>query len=527
MLRPLSLPVSIKLPAIDRHKLLLVTVLLLAGVTHGVNMLAFPFYDNVEGINMANAWSILYEGQLSPYTYNYDNPPMGWVLLAMWLAISSLVPSPETVLSSGRVLMLVIHILTVLLMYGIARKLKLSRTFTILAVLVFSLSPLATILQRRILLENLMTLWVLISLYFALGKGRTLLHYAVSAFALGMAFLTNVAALSFFPTIFYVVLLRSHSSHRRFVLAFWIGIVFSIFLGFPIQAILKDELLPPGVLFRGSNPHVSLYETQSMQLERVSSQEFLRSDSSFILNLNRWMSFDEDASDIGFILVGLFSAGLVLVTAIFWRPHLRPLALLLVLYGLHLVTLKRLFDPGIIPLLPLLAISIGIAAQTIVHLIRKYIPQRGIHYPLYAALAILLVTAFGWTYVRKLELYRVDQTSMQFDAVRWLSQHAPPKSVIVTDSYAFVDLRRALPDTHYYWVVDIDPQVRSELFENSWCKISYMITTPQMLEDMDKNRLRLLSTAQRNSITIQMYENNGWPIDIREVNKHNCNIPFP
>ena len=527
MLRPLRLPVALGLPTVRWRKFLLLAVLLLAGTTHAFNMLRFPFYDNVEGINMANAWSILHEGKLSPYTYTYDNPPMGWIQLAVWLAIGSVIPAPETILPLGRVFMLVVHILTVLMIYGVARKLGLSRLYAILAVLMFTLSPLATILQRRILIENLMTLWVLISMYYALGDGRTLLHYAVSAFALGMAFLTHVAALCFFPAILYVVYKHSHSAHRRFVLILWLGIAISLFLGFPLQALLKDELLPVGVPFGGSHPHVSLYGTQSMQLERISAHEFLHSDSSFIVNLNRWMSFDEAASDRGFMIVGLSSAALVLVSALFWRPDLRPLALLLVIYGLHLATLMRLFDPGIVPLLPLLAISIGVVAQTAAELIKQYIPHSVMRYPLYAVLAVPFVSVFGWTYVQSPELYRVDQTRMQFDAVRWVSRHAPPDSLVVTDGYAFVDLRRALPNTHYYWVVDEDPQVRYEVMDNDWCNIDYLLTTPQMVADMDENRLHLNLTAHRGSVRLQMYENNGWPIYVREVRKHNCNIPFP
>ena len=452
---------------------------------------------------------------------------MGWVLLALWLAIGSVIPAPDTFLSLGRVFMLVIHVLTALMIYGVARKLRLSQPFAILAVVLFSLSPLVIILQRRILVENLMTLWVLISFYFVLGNKRTLLHYAVSALTLGMAFLTHVVALSFFPAIFYVVFKHSHSAHRRFALTLWLGIVASMFFGFPLHALLKDELLPAGVLFGGSHPHVSLYETQAVQLERISGQELLSSESSFIFNLKRWVSFEEAASDRGFIIAGLSSAALVLTMATLWRPHLRPLAWLMFLYGLHLVTLKRLFDPGIVPLLPLLAISIGIAAEMIFQLIKNTLSQRAISYPLYAGLATLLLAVCGWTYGQKFEIFRLDQTSMQIDAVRWLSQHAAPDSVVVSDSYAFVDLRQTLANAHYYWVVDEDVQVRYEVMDNNWCNIDYLVTTPQMLADINENQLQLSLTAFRGSESLKTYENNGWPIDIREVQKHNCNIPFP
>jgi hypothetical protein len=527
MVRPLPFATSFSIPPAHRQKLPVLAVMLLAGITHAANMLRFPFYDNVEGLNMASAWSILHEGSLSPYTYIYDNPPLGWVLLAVWLAIGRALPAAGTVLALGRFFMLLVHLLTVLLIYGVARRLRLSQPFALFAVLLFSLSPLAIILQRRILVENLMILWVLLALYSVLGNRRTLLHYATSAGALGIAFLTHVAALSFFPAIFYLVYKDSHRAHRRFALTLWLAIVIGLSLGFPLQALLKEELLPAGVAFGGSHPHVSFYETQSAQLERIAAQEFLHRDSSFMINLNRWLSFDEAASDRAFIGVGLASAGLVIVLAMFQSPHLRPLALLLLFYGLHLATLQRLFDPGIIPLLPFLAISVAIVAQAAGQSVSQQIRLKAIRYPLYAALAIPFVTLFSWTYLHKLDLYQVDQTSMQFEAVRWISQHAPADSLVVTDSYAFVDLRQSLPNAHYYWAVDEDPQVRDEVMANNWCSIDYLLTTPQMLADMAANRLQLSLTAHRGSVTRQRYENNGWPIDIREVGKHNCNIPFP
>jgi hypothetical protein len=341
-----------------------------------------------------------------------------------------------------------------------------------------------------------------------------------------MAFLTHVAALFFFPAILYVVIKHSHISHRRFVLAFWLGIVFCLSFGFPLHAMLKDELLPAGSLIGGSHPHVSLYGTQAAQLERASLQDFLHGEDGFVFNLNRWTSPVEAASDFGLIAAGAFSIALVLVFALS-NLQVRPLAMLTAFYGLHLVTLKRLFDPDIIPLLPLLAVNIGIAVQAMTRLVGKYAPQNIMRYPLSAILAISVAGMFGWTNIHRLDLYTTDQTSLQFDAVRWLSQHVPRESLVVTDNYALLDLRRSLPNAHYYWVVDEDPQVRNEIMKDNWCNIDYLLTTPQMLEDTDRNRLRLISTAYRNSTSIRFYENNGWPIDIRQVNKRNCNVPFP
>jgi hypothetical protein len=192
----------------------------------------------------------------------------------------------------------------------------------------------------------------------------------------------------------------------------------------------------------------------------------------------------------------------------------------------YLITLLRVFDTNIMPLLPLFAISIGVVLQTGALLLHKYVTDKTTRYGLYAVVAIPLFIVFTATYIQRSEIYSVNQVEEQIRATDWLRTHAEFESVIVTDNYAFVDLRETIPNTHYYWTVDNDPEVRNEVLQDNWCNIDFVLTTPQMLEDMDANRLRLIETAYINSTLLRSYENNGWPIEIREVNKRNCNIPF-
>src|ERR1043165_3503231 len=79
-------------------------------VSHGLNMFQFPSFTGIddEGIYASQAWAILREGQLSPYTYVYDHVPGGWILLAVWMAITGGPHAFGGAIDSGRVLMLVV-----------------------------------------------------------------------------------------------------------------------------------------------------------------------------------------------------------------------------------------------------------------------------------------------------------------------------------------------------------------------------------------------------------------------------------
>ena len=50
-------------------RLLLVLSLLTGAITHGYNLFNYPLYVTDEGIYIQQAWSVLREAQLSPYTY--------------------------------------------------------------------------------------------------------------------------------------------------------------------------------------------------------------------------------------------------------------------------------------------------------------------------------------------------------------------------------------------------------------------------------------------------------------------------
>src|SRR5436305_6606987 len=89
------------------ERLLLVVSLLIGAISHGYHLFIYPLYITDEGIYMQQAWSVLREGQLSPYTYFYDHAPAGWLLIAGWVGfLPHQFQTFGNDINTGRVLML-------------------------------------------------------------------------------------------------------------------------------------------------------------------------------------------------------------------------------------------------------------------------------------------------------------------------------------------------------------------------------------------------------------------------------------
>ena len=135
--------------------IILTILLIVAAVTHGYNMFHYPYYENDEGTYMSQAWSFLKDGSLAPYTYWYDHAPAGWFLIAAWVKLTGGFFTFGASVNSGRVLMLILHLVTSFILYYIAKKLSGKSLPGILAILIYSLSPLAIYFQRRVLLDKI------------------------------------------------------------------------------------------------------------------------------------------------------------------------------------------------------------------------------------------------------------------------------------------------------------------------------------------------------------------------------------
>src|SRR5947209_20158379 len=150
------------------ERMLLLVCLLTGAISHGYHLFLYPLYITDEGIYMEQAWSVVREGLLSPYTYSYDHAPAGWLTIAAWVCL--LPHQFETfgnAINTGRVLMLLIHLASVFLLFKVTRRFSGSLSAAVVACFFFNLSPLAVYYQRQVLLDNLMVFWLLLSLYLA------------------------------------------------------------------------------------------------------------------------------------------------------------------------------------------------------------------------------------------------------------------------------------------------------------------------------------------------------------------------
>src|SRR5207245_4540030 len=106
-------------------RLLLVVSLISGAVTHGYNLFNYPLYITDEGIYSQQAWSVLREAQLSPYTYFYDHAPAGWLVIASWVAVlPSQFQTFGNAIDTGRALMLAAHVASTLLLYVVTARLS-------------------------------------------------------------------------------------------------------------------------------------------------------------------------------------------------------------------------------------------------------------------------------------------------------------------------------------------------------------------------------------------------------------------
>src|SRR5258708_324806 len=261
------------------RRLLLWVSLAMGLVTHGYHLFVYPLYITDEGIYMEQAWSVLREGRLSPYTYFYDHAPAGWLVLAVWVGI--LPHQFETfgnAINTGRVLMLIVHVASVFLWSQVAERISNSTVAAVITTFFFNVSPLAVFYQRQVLLDNLMVFWVLLCLYLVTSDRHQVLMPLFSGLALGMGVLSKENALFFVPGAAYLVYraVRPRRSYR-FGLGFWWFTLLAYVSVYLLYAGLKNEFLPSHFDFDLNNPpvdHVSLLYELWFQIHRSQGSIF-------------------------------------------------------------------------------------------------------------------------------------------------------------------------------------------------------------------------------------------------------------
>jgi hypothetical protein len=71
---------------------LLLGLLMVVAVVHATGMARAPQRVDDEGTYVAQAWAVQHWRTLGHYTYWYDHPPLGWLLLAAWTSLTGAFP---------------------------------------------------------------------------------------------------------------------------------------------------------------------------------------------------------------------------------------------------------------------------------------------------------------------------------------------------------------------------------------------------------------------------------------------------
>lgn len=515
-----AFPVPVWLEAI-----VTIAVLVAGFIAHAFNLFYFPHYELDEGTYMSSAWAIVH-GMITPYPYGYGHPPIGWIQIAAWIQLIGGFFTFGNALNSGRVLMILYALGSSLLVYLVIRRLEGSRSAALLAMVIFSLSPLSIVYQRQVFLDNIGTFWLLLALYLLVISESRLLYIVLAAICFGISILSKEIFVLFIPTMIYAVWLHTTRFQRKFSLVAFTYIVISIGSSFVLMAVLKGELFPAGFLPWDHHPHLSLLDTFFQQAERG------QNEGSFSVSWAAWTGGD--------FLFTAFSIGAPLFNLVmgWWNRRRLLLSLLAISYWALLVRGGVIFPFYIIPLLPLAAFNAASAIHTVCQLIGKVTrfflarrienaapqtgnglmqqtetghPHRsragnssqgtgkvGVHwYPdlLCVLLLFTIIIAIISYDIKQAYSYTLQRPALaQTDALLWIRNNVSQSSLLVINSYFYTDLHEEggegvgngaiYPYAHIYWNVAYDPELHNGLLKDDWNRIDYIVTDANMLNDI-------------------------------------------
>jgi 4-amino-4-deoxy-L-arabinose transferase-like glycosyltransferase len=483
-------------------------------VVHAYNMFNFPRYELDEGTYISNAWAIT-QGLISPYPYGYGHPPLAWMQIAAWMQLTGGPFTFGNALNSGRVFMLFYAVGSALLVYLIVRRWSGSRSAALLALIIFSLSPLSVTYQRQIWLDNVATFWLLVSLYLLAVSNSRLLFIILAAISFGISVLSKEIMLLFFPVMLYAAWLHTTRFQRKFNIVSFTYIVLAVCSGFVLMAVLKDELFPYAWhLPWDTHVHLSMLDTFVGQAQRG------QSNGNLITSWTAWLSLDQIfivcsiAAPLFNLVYGLWNRRRLLLYVLLSLPPFRYvyrafrqklksynavrvpdrhllISLLAISFWMLLIRGGQVLSFYILPLIPLIAVNVAVALNTILSWIGKMVRFDVVRAFL---LVIVLVALIPYDVKGMGGIFSQHPTSAQQQALVWIRTHVPHNSFIVINSYMYLDLRlpggqgvgdgAPYPHAEVYWNVAGDPELHQQALDNNPDRIDYIVADSEMLHDI-------------------------------------------
>ena len=399
-----------------------------------------------------------------------------------------------TVIESGRALMLVMQIGSTLMVYAIARSLTRRPWIALLSAAVFALSAFGIYYHRRVLLDNIATFWMLACLALLVLPRPKLYLFILSGAAIGVSILSKEVLATVGPALALFAATRAEPSIRVRAVASWVvaaGVVVAIY---PIYALRRGELFPGAT-------GVSLVGTLQQQAARGGDGGLLDPNSAFWSYFRRWASYEPLLVVVGTI------AAFAAIAALRRHPSWGSIGLATVSYWVFLGRGGQTIIFYVLPLLPLLALDLGLAVALAEEGLPRLASTLGRAHPLanlttlrkalvgVATLGAAVGITVGYTgdnpqlHGNPLALWQGTEAVGQRQAIQWVLDNVSPNSRIIIDMYMWADLhevpagKQPFTAAEYYWKVDLDPTVRNQVFKDSWRTVDWVIATPQVLFD--------------------------------------------
>jgi hypothetical protein len=492
--------------------LVLLVLLALVAVVQATGMSDAPQRNDDEGTYVAQAWAVQHWRTLGHYTYWYDHPPLGWLLIAAWTAATGAFGRAASAVAAGRELMLVLQLASAALLYVLARRLGLRRPAAAGAVLLFALSPLALGFHRAVYLDNVATPFLLGAFVLALSPGQRLAAHAGAGLCFAAAVLAKETSLLLAPALLWQYWQVSDWRTRRYSLAVAASLFALPCAAYLLYATLRGELLPgPG--------HVSLVEAVGFQLAgRAPSGSPFDPGSAGRGTIRLWLGLDP----------WLLAAAVLLVPAGLAIRRLRPVTAGFAILAAMTLRPGYLPVPLVIGMLPFASLLVAGVADTAwgrpaaTRLARHEAPRalgRRLAGPVVVAvclaLAAVLVVPSWWRGDRDLMTADHDAPFRQADA--WIGDNVPREARLLVDDGLWVDLvERGRPPGQVVWFykLDTDRDVEGR-YPRGWREFDYVVSTATVRGFPE--HLPQVAEALRHSEVVATFGRGPGRVEIRKV----------
>jgi hypothetical protein len=492
---------------------LLLGLLMVVAVVHATGMARAPQRVDDEGTYVAQAWTVQHWRTLGHYTYWYDHPPLGWLLLAAWTTATGAFTRAETAIAAGREFMLAVQLVSSALLYGLARRLGLRRTAAAGAVLAFSLSPLALGMHRAVYLDNIATPLLLAAFVLVLSPPRRLAAHAAAGLCLAGAVLVKETSLLLVPAVIWQYWQVSDRRTRRYSLILAGALFVLVVAAYLLYAALRGELLP-------GPEHVSLVEAIRFQLTgRAASGSPLDPNSLSHRTVASWLGQDPWLLGVATVLI---PAGLAI-------RRLRPITAAFAILAAMVLRPGYLPVPLVIGMLPFASLLVAGVADTSWGWSgrrtgdtdttgRRGDRSRALGPVLVVACLAMAVVMIAppWTQ-RDRDLMTVDQDRPFRQAEAWIAANVPHQARLLVDDALWVDLvERGYPPGQVIWFykLDTDRDIKGR-YPRGWREFDYLVSTATLRSFPDN--LPQANEALRRSRVMAAFGRGTQRVEIRKV----------